>query len=217
MALNKDVTLDPAVIERAARFPSATLHEAAGRTGDLPAAIKPIHPDFRLCGPAYPVSCPPGSNLQIHHAVQAAAPGDVLVVDVQGGLEWGYWGEILSEAARAAQLGGLVINGSVRDRRETVEVGFPIFATGLCIRGTDKNPAGGTIGLPIQVGRTAVAHGDLVVGDIDGVVVLPAADAARVLELAAEREAKERTIIAAIRRGESTVALYHFPSPVLEG
>jgi 4-hydroxy-4-methyl-2-oxoglutarate aldolase len=212
MALKKNLPLDPALVDRAARFPTATLHEAAGRTGDLPAAIKPIHPDFRLCGPAYPVSCPPGSNLQIHHGIQEAAAGDVLIVDVQGGLGWGYWGEILSEAARARKLGGLVINGGVRDHRETVEVGFPIFATGLCIRGTDKIPAGGTIGQPVLVGHTTVHRGDLVVGDIDGVVVLPAADVAGIVELAAQREAKERAFIEAIRRGESTIALYKFES-----
>jgi 4-hydroxy-4-methyl-2-oxoglutarate aldolase len=210
MALRSDVGVGPALVTRAAQFPSATLHEAAGRFGDLPAAIKPIHPDFRLCGPAYPVSCPPGSNLQIHHAVGAAAPGDVLVVDVQGGAEWGYWGEILSEAAKARGLGGVVINGGVRDRRETVDVGFPIFARGLCIRGTDKIPTGGTIGEPVRVGHTPVHHGDLVIGDVDGVVVLSAGDVARIVDLAADREVKERAIIEAIRRGESTVSLYGF-------
>jgi 4-hydroxy-4-methyl-2-oxoglutarate aldolase len=194
----------------AAAYPTATLHEAAGRVGDLPRTIKPVHPSFRVSGPALPVSCPPGSNLHIHHALLAASPGDVLVVDVQGGTEWGYWGEILSEAAKARGLAGLVINGCVRDQAEILDAGFPIFATGISIRGTVKVPSGGTVGEAVQLGHTRVGRGDIVIGDLDGVVVLKRPDSARIIEEAKTRTAKELDIITAIRRGGSTVDLYGF-------
>src|ERR1700747_2388815 len=132
---------------------AATIHEAQGRRGALPSSITPASPGFRLCGPAFTVDCPPGDNLWIHHAVYRARPGDVLVVDVRGGTEYGYWGEILSEAARARDLRGLVITGGVRDSDRLAEVGFPVFSTSLCIRGTGKDPAAqGALGGQLTIG-----------------------------------------------------------------
>jgi 4-hydroxy-4-methyl-2-oxoglutarate aldolase len=133
-----------------------------------------------------------------------------LVVDVGAGQEWGYWGEILSEAAVAARLGGVVINGCVRDRDELVKIGFPVFATGLCIRGTSKSSAGGQLGQSLTVGRATVRPGDLIVGDADGVVALSAASVPQVVAAARSREEKERSIIESIRAGRTTVDLYGF-------
>ncbi|GAA4548611.1 RraA family protein [Pseudonocardia xishanensis] len=215
MALTEIPAETSGVAAAAARFPTATLHEAAGRVGDLPPEIKPVGPLFRVAGPAYPVRSPAGSNLHLHHAIRRAAPGDVLVVDVGSGYDWGYWGEILSEAARAADLGGLVIDGCVRDRAELLSVGFPVFARGLCIRGTEKLTGGGTLGEEIQVGRVTVKAGDIVVGDVDGVVVLDREAAPEIVAAAADRERKEQDIITAIKSGTSTIDLYGFP-PVEE-
>lgn len=205
-------TITSELLERARRFPVATLHEAAGRAGALPASIKPVDPDFRVCGRAYPLQCLPGHNLRLHHALLTAAPGDVLVADVGEGMEYGYWGEILSAAAKAKGLGGLVIHGCVRDRVELTQSGFPVFATGLCVRGTGKTP-GGSVGEPVRVGDVQVAPGDLVVGDVDGVIVLPAQSTEQVVQAAGAREAAEAEILARIARGEDTVTIYGFPPP----
>ena len=113
--------------------------------------------------PAFPVHSPPGDNLWLHRAVYAAEPGSVLVVDVGDGVEYGYWGEILVEAALARGLSGLVINGGVRDSRRLITLGWPIFSAGVCIRGTGKNPNGtGSVAAPVVIGDVTVARGDLV-------------------------------------------------------
>ena len=198
------------LLARAARFPAATLHEAAGQRGALPSAIKPVLPDFRVCGPAFPVQSPKRDNLWLHRAIYAASPGDVLVVDVGQEFEAGYWGEIMSYAASARRLGGLVIDGCVRDKLELASVGFPIFARGLCIRGTAKDhAAAGGLDQVIEIGGCKVAPGDLVVGDEDGVVVLPGAEVDTILAAAEAREQKELNIIEQLRAGKSTLEIYN--------
>lgn len=191
---------------------SATVHEAAGRIGALPSAIKPLDPAMRLEGPAFPVKAPPGDNLWLHRAVYAAAAGEVLVVDCGDGFEFGYWGEILAEAAIARSLAGLVIHGGVRDSARLVEIGWPVFAERVCIRGTGKDPdGGGELGEPVTVGDVEVHLGDLVVADADGVCVLPAARVEEVRARSAQREADEARYIERLRAGETTMDLYRLP------
>lgn len=188
---------------------AATVHEAAGRTGALPAAIKPVDPGFRLWGPALTVSCASGDNLWLHRALYRAEPGFVLVVDVgQSDVEYGYWGEILSEAAVSRGLGGLVLNGGVRDSDRLAELGFPVFSTGLSIRGTIKNAASpGQAGETIRLADVEVHSGDLVCGDSDGVVVIGRDQVGQVVAAAVAREEKERTLIQQLRAGERTLEL----------
>ncbi|MEV4241366.1 MULTISPECIES: RraA family protein [Nocardia] len=191
---------------------SATVHEAADRIGALPSVIKPLSPDMHLEAPAFPVRVPPGDNLWLHRAVYAARRGEVLVVDTGGGLEYGYWGEILAEAAIARGLAGLVINGGVRDSRRLIELGWPVFAERLCVRGTAKNPRGdGELGEPVQLGDVIVGLGDLVVADADGVVCIPAASADDIRTRSIERERTETEYIQRLRDGETTVAIYGLP------
>jgi 4-hydroxy-4-methyl-2-oxoglutarate aldolase len=200
-----------AVVQAASRLPTATLHETAGRIGALPSAIKPVVPGMRLCGPAVTVHSPPGDNLWIHRAIYVAEPGDVLVVHVSGGFEYGYWGEIMSAAAKARHLGGLVIDGCVRDGAILADFGFPVFARGLCIRGTGKDEhARGWINHSVLVGDITVRAGDLVAGDTDGVFVLPQARVDSVAQAALEREAKETSILERIAAGERTLEVYRF-------
>jgi 4-hydroxy-4-methyl-2-oxoglutarate aldolase len=189
------------------------LHEAAGRIGALPSRIQAVHPDFRVSGPAFPVQCAPGDNLALHHALYSAQPGDVLVADVGDGQEYGYWGEILSVAAQARGLGGLVINGGVRDRVALASVGFPVFADRVCIRGTAKDPdSPAAVRRPVQLGEVTVRAGDLVVGDADGVVVIPADRVEKALRDSDSRDRKEAEIMAALRAGRSTLELLDLPA-----
>lgn len=202
---------DAATVQAARALPAATLHEAGGRIGVLPSAIKPVAPAFRVCGPAVTVHSPGGDNLWLHRALYVARPGDVLVVHVSGAYDYGYWGEIMSAAARARQLGGLVIDGCVRDGAVLADFGFPVFARGLCIRGTGKDfGARGWINHPVLLDELTVNPGDLIVGDTDGVVAVPLARAAEVVALAAAREAKEAAIVQRIEAGERTLEVYNF-------
>jgi 4-hydroxy-4-methyl-2-oxoglutarate aldolase len=198
---------DPDLVRRAAGFSSATLHEAMGRRGALSYGIKPIFPDMKLCGPVLTVSSPPVDNLTIHKAIYKAQEGDILLVVVGGVYEAGYWGEIMATAAQARGIAGLVIDGCVRDADLIHEMGFPVFSRGLSIRGTNKR-GGGTINAPLFMDGTVVHPGDLIVGDRDGVVVVPAAEIAQVLEEARKREEKEEKIMKELRAGKTTLELY---------
>ena len=202
---------EPAQLKLARELGSATLHEAAGRIGALPSAIKPLSPSMRLAGPAFTVHVPAFDNLWIHRAVYAAREGDILVISTSGGLEAGYWGDILNEAAIAQNLGGLVIDGGVRDSAGLIRNSFPVFSNGVSIRGTVKGrEAIAWLRQPIRIGEIVVKQDDLVMGDADGVVVIPAKDVSRVLDAGTRRESDETEKIARIRAGERTIDLYGF-------
>lgn len=197
-------------LEQARGLSSASLHEAAGRTGALPSVIKPIDRSMILHGPALPVRCPGGDNLWIHRAMAAARRGDVLVVDCGAGTEFGYWGEIMATSAKALGIAGLVITGGVRDVLALIALGLPTFSATVCIQGTAKDPAGdGTVGDEILIGAVPVRRGDLVVGDADGVLVLDPGAAARAIPIAQEREAREITILEQVRAGAMTLDVYN--------
>jgi 4-hydroxy-4-methyl-2-oxoglutarate aldolase len=163
-----------------------------------------------VAGPALPVRCPPGDNLWIHRALIEAKPGDVLVVDCGEGDEFGYWGEILATSAIARGVAGLVITGGVRDSLALIELGLPTFAGRICIQGTVKDPEGdGAVGEAVTIGQVTVQRGDLVVGDADGVLALPAAVAATAVPAALARDRKEAEILERVRAGEPTLEVYN--------
>jgi 4-hydroxy-4-methyl-2-oxoglutarate aldolase len=187
---------------------SATVHEAAGADTMLPPALRPMFAGAQICGPAFPVDCGPADNLWIHRSLYVAPPGSVLVVSCGDAYEYGYWGEILSTAAQQRQLAGLVIDGGVRDVTALGRLGFPVFARGLCVRGTGKSPRPGSgIGEPVTIGDVRVSAGDLVLGDADGVICIPAARVPGLLEAAAARTAKEHDIMASLLAGERSLEL----------
>ncbi|KKB35188.1 4-carboxy-4-hydroxy-2-oxoadipate aldolase/oxaloacetate decarboxylase [Bacillus thermotolerans] len=199
------------VIARASSFSSATLHEAAGKKGALPSGIKPIEANMKICGPAVTVHSPPWDNLMLHEAILAAQPGDILVIDVSSEYEAGYWGDIMTKAAQARGIQGLVIDGCVRDGREIIGMKFPVFSRGLCIQGTGK-AGGGLINHPIRMGETMILPGDLIVGDSDGMVVLPKGEVTEIVSKAQKREEDEKEITRQIAEGKSTMEIYGWRS-----
>jgi 4-hydroxy-4-methyl-2-oxoglutarate aldolase len=172
----------------------------------LTSGIKPIDPLCRLCGPAVTVDCRPGDNLILHQAIYIAMPGDVLVVTVGGYEEAGPWGEVMTVAAQARGIAGLIIDGSVRDSRAIIGLKFPVFSKSLCIKGTTKDTLG-RINHPIIIGGVTVQPGDLVCGDADGVVVVARQEAEQVLAASRLRAAKEEKIMAELKGGKSTLEL----------
>jgi len=127
------------LVAQAATLPTATLHEAAGKIGALPSVIKPVAPQFKFAGSALTVHSPGGDNLWLHRGLEVAKPGDVMVVFANGAYEHGYWGEIMTTMAKVRGMAGLVIDACVRDGVLLGEIGFPVFARGLCIQGTGKD------------------------------------------------------------------------------
>jgi 4-hydroxy-4-methyl-2-oxoglutarate aldolase len=186
------------------RLGSATLGEAGGLPTDR--RLKPAWPGAALAAPAYPVRCTPGDNLAVHVAVTTAPAGSVLVVDVGPVPDRGYWGEVLTTAAEAAGLAGLVIDGGVRDVAALEAHRFPVFSSTISLPGARKDQPG-TVGAPVMVGGVPVAMGDWVVGDVDGVTVVPEPSLDVVLAAGEAREAKEAGFFAALRAGTTTVEL----------
>ncbi len=187
----------------------ATMHEAAGQIGALPSYLKPISPGMKICGRAFPVKGPSGCNLWLHRAIAKAEPGDVLIADVGGDPEYGYWGDIMGTGAMAQDIAGLVIDGCVRDQVELTEMGFPVFSSGLCIKGTAKKFDGeGALAAPITIGSIIINHGDLVLGDNDGLVIIPANLIEEAIEKSSQRKSKEEATKKRLRSGETTMAIY---------
>lgn len=196
-------------IRTASKFSAATLFEASGIQCALPSPIKPLGPDRKVCGPAYTVLTSPGDNRKIHQAIYAAHPGDALVIATGGHWEAGYLGEILVSAALERRLSGIVIDGCVRDGKELLQLPLSVFCRGLCVRGTTKDKAlAGGLGQTIRIHDVSIHPGDLIVGDADGVVVLPHEMVPEVLSKAQARVKGEREIIKRIHGNERTVDIF---------
>lgn len=205
---------DPSLIEAFRTLDVATVYEASGRKGYVEAALKPIARGVRICGPAFTVQCAPGDNLMLHKALQIAQPGDVLVATVGGEGEFGYWGGMMAVSALARKLGGLALDGCIRDSAEIIRLGFPVFCRGFSIRGTTKNVLG-LINYPINFGKITVFPGDLILGDDDGMVIVRREECAEVLEKSRKRVAAEQEKSEQLRKGLSSVELNKL-QPVFE-
>jgi len=200
---------------RLALLGAATIFEAQGQFGSIDAAVAAVDPSMRLVGPALTVGCGPSDNLMLHAVLEHAQPGDVIVADARGYLGAGAWGDVLTVAAQKMGVAGLILDGAIRDATDIIALGFPVFARGLSIRGTTKTYRG-TIGEPVQIGGVRVHTGDIVVGDRDGLVVIPAEQLSRSLELAEARAVKEEQFRQAIAAGATTVELLGLRSIVDE-
>ena len=189
-------------VTRLARLDVATVHEAAGRTGDLDGRIRPIQTGVTVAGRVVTAECHPGDNLAIHRAVLAAESGDVLVVAAGGHLA-GYWGEILAVAAQVRGIHGLVIDGGCRDTAALRRLGFPVWSAGVSVHGTVK-AVPGHVNEPVAIGGVVARHGDYVLADDDGVVVVAAERIDAVLDAAEARRDKEERGFALLRDGATT-------------
>lgn len=198
------------VFDQLRLLPTAAISDALDREG-IPGALAGIGPlsnDFRAVGPAFTVQGIGGDNLALHRAVATAPAGSVLVVDLQGAAH-GHWGEILAVAAIQRGILGLVVDGGVRDSTELAALGFPVFARHVTVVGTSKEHPG-RFGVPVRAGAAVIRPGDLVVGDADGVVTIPASSVDKALELADARVLVEKQALEAIRTGVTTMEYYKF-------
>jgi len=201
--------ISPELVNRYSDLSSATIHEASGGKGALSSRIKPISPEMKICGPVVTVKVRPCDNLMLHEAIYVAERGDVIVADAEGYAEAGAWGEIMAVAAQQRGIAGFVFNGAVRDSQVMADIGFPVFACGLSIKGTGK-VSPGSINHPLNLDNITINPGDLIVGDRDGLVVVAREEAEDVLEKSLAREEKEKMIKERLRRGESTLDIYGF-------
>lgn len=190
---------DEGLLARAAALPTSILSDAMDRTGAA-AGLAPVGRWQRLAGPAFPVRTRAGDNLVVHRAMDLAPAGAVLVIDAGGHVDRAVFGEILARYGTARGLRGVVLDGAVRDVDGLAAGPLPVFARGVSHLGPYKDGPGEING-PVQVGGTVVRAGDLVVGDADGVAVVPAARAGEVVATAEGLLRAEERVFAAIADG----------------
>jgi RraA family protein len=169
------------------------------------AGLRPMHSGRPMSGPALTVRTRPGDNLMIHKALQMAAPGDIIVVDAGGDLSNAVIGDLLVGVAVQRGLGGLVINGAIRDARAVREGDFPIFAAGVTHRGSYKDGPG-EINVPIAIDGMVIEPGDLIIGDDDGVLCVPFDHVQSVLCAARMKADAEAVTAKAIAAGQLDTA-----------
>jgi 4-hydroxy-4-methyl-2-oxoglutarate aldolase len=189
------------VHDELARLGTATVYEAAGRKGLVDLDLHRIVPGSRAAGPARPILCGQADNLMVHAAIAHANPGDVLVLTMPMPRPVALVGDLLATQAKARGVAGLLIDGSVRDVEELVEIGLPIWARWIRVRGAAKDVPG-TIDEPVIVGGARIAAGDTVVLDADGAAVVAQDRVEEVLVAARTREEKERVKRAKLQAGE---------------
>ncbi|GGI25937.1 MULTISPECIES: RraA family protein [Bradyrhizobium] len=174
---------------------SDNLDRLAGAVG-----LRPFHRSGRLVGTAFTVRTRPGDNLAIHKALELVGPGDVIVVDGGGDETRALVGEIMKNIAEERGAAGYVIDGAIRDVAAFSGSDFPCFARAVTHRGPYKSGPG-CINVPVSIGGSPIAPGDIVVGDEDGVVSFPAAMADSLIEAVRAQIAREEETMKAIREG----------------
>ena len=191
--------LPDALVDRFRGLAAANLADAMGRFNFMDPGVA-SRTGLSLCGRAVTVRCRPADNLMVHKALQVAEPGDVVVVATCGNTTSAVFGELMCHTAAAKKLGGIIVDGAIRDVDGIRKLGMPAFSRSVCAGACDKDGPG-EINIPISCGDTVVMPGDIVVGDKDGVAVVPRADAQSVLALVQELMTREQARITEIARG----------------
>ena len=192
---------DPSLAKKLGEFGTATVHEAQGRTGLMLPYMRPIYPTARIGSPAVTVVCHPGDNLMIHAAIEVCRPGDVLVVTTFADSTDGMFGELLATSCQAHGISGVVLHAGVRDVADLTAMQFAVFSRAISAMGTVKETPG-YVNIDIVFAGALVHPGDIIVGDVDGLVVVPRQDAEEVVRACEARLAREATKRERLRAGE---------------
>jgi len=191
-------------------IPAAVVSDCLNRSQAMAGAISPLAPDMRIVAQARTVECMVADNSALHGAINACEPGDVLVCNGQGFQDTALFGGLMTRSAIEHGVAGLVIDGAVRDSAEIIAAGFPCFARAVVPRGPHKG-FGGVIDGPVSCGGVAVFPGDLIIGDADGVTVVPVARVTEVLKSVRAVMDREKQALSALAEGGTLSEIYGVP------
>jgi RraA family protein len=196
------VRVDPGLVDRFRALPVANVSDSMSRMTAGGPRLRPMHGGGVLAGPAFTVKVRPGDNLMLHKALDLAAPGDIVVVDGGGDLTNALIGELMIAHAIQRGIGGVVINGAIRDLAAIRAGSFPVYAAGVTHRGPYKDGPG-EINVPVAIDGMVLAPGDLVIGDDDGVLFIPRLEAETIYRAAKAKNDAEEKQMAATKVGTS--------------
>ena len=205
---NRIPEVDPGLLARAAQFGVADLHEGmgpvAGRMCLMSPAMKPIAGGQRLCGQAVTAWNYPGDNLMIHAALNVAEAGQVLVFTNGGSAQGALWGDVACGFAVKKGVAGAIVHGATRDTDAIRDLGFPVWTTAVSVEHPEKRGPG-AVNVPIVVDGVLVEPGDVIVGDADGVLVIPRNLLEQTVARAEARAEAEKVFRARIQAGEKLI------------
>lgn len=203
---------DPALVAQAACYGISDLHEALGGHGGrmtlMSPRMRPLCPRLRIAGRAITAYNYPGDNLMMHKALHLAQPGDVLVVTNGGSAQGALWGELAGTYAQTKKLGGIIVDGAIRDTDALAQMNFPVWYTSISVCHPEKS-ALGAVNVPIVCDGVLVNPGDIVVADADGVMVIPRQYLRAAVEGAKSRAEKEAGVRKKLRDGATLFDVFN--------
>ena len=194
--------LDDYILKQWSKIPTCIIGDCMNRQGIMSSRISSVREGMTFCGQARTVSITHGDNSAIHAALTLMNKGEVLVVDGGGFLDRAVWGELMNRSSVSIGLEGVVIDGSVRDISEIKKQSLPLFAAGVSAAGPTKG-GGGKIDVLISCGNVAIKPGDIIIGDDDGVAVIPLEDNEKHYEESIEKIKMEEETIKEINSGKN--------------